>query len=232
MHLKEHIKNSASAERARVSQRFFKTGKGEYGEGDVFVGLTVPQCREIAKKFAHLSLEEIRGHLASELHEERMIALLILVEKYNNEKDSRNIIFNFYLDNMSRINNWNLVDLSADKIVGKFLFEQNKDGKILTSLTKSNVLWERRIAIVSTLYFIRKNKFDLTFEVCELLMKDKHDLIHKACGWMLREVGKKDEKVLKVFLKKHYMDMPRTMLRYAIERFSQDERKRYLEGTI
>jgi 3-methyladenine DNA glycosylase AlkD len=232
MHLKEHIKHSASAGRAIISQRFFKTGKGEYGEGDVFVGLTVPQCREIANKFTHLSLNEIKEHLASAVHEERLIALLILVDKYNKEKENRKKIFDFYLDNLKYVNNWDLVDTSADKIVGRFLFDEKADKDILDKLTQSQIIWERRVAIVSTFYFIKQKEFALTFKICELLMKDKHDLIHKACGWMLREVGKKDEKVLKVFLKKHYMKMPRTMLRYSIERFSEVERKRYLEGAI
>lgn len=232
MHLKEHIKLSASAERALISQRFFKTGKGEYGEGDVFIGLTVPQCREIAEKFLHLSLDEIKEHLASAVHEERLIAIMILVAKYNKEIKDRKKIFDFYLGNLQYVNNWDLVDSSADKIVGRFLFEEKADKKILSELADSQIIWERRVAIVSTFYFIKQKEFVLTFKMCELLMKDKHDLIHKACGWMLREVGKKDEKVLKVFLKRHYMKMPRTMLRYSIERFPEKERKRYLEGTI
>ena len=232
MHLKEHIKLSASAERALISQRFFKTGKGEYGEGDVFIGLTVPQCREIAEKFLHLSLDEIKEHLASAVHEERLIAIMILVAKYNKEIKDRKKIFAFYLGNLQYVNNWDLVDSSADKIVGRFLFEEKADKKILSELADSQIIWERRVAIVSTFYFIKQKEFVLTFKMCELLMKDKHDLIHKACGWMLREVGKKDEKVLKVFLKRHYMKMPRTMLRYSIERFPEKERKRYLEGTI
>jgi 3-methyladenine DNA glycosylase AlkD len=232
MHLKEYIKHSASAQRALVSQRFFKTGKGEYGEGDVFVGLTVPQCRDIAKKFTHLSLDEIKEHLVSAVHEERLIALLILVYKYNKEVKERKKIFDFYLDNIAYVNNWDLVDSSADKIVGRFLFDEKGDTDILSKLTQSSTLWERRVAIVSTFYFIKQKEFAPTFKMCELLMEDKQDLIHKACGWMLREVGKKDEKVLKVFLKRHYMNMPRTMLRYSIERFSQAERKKYLEGSI
>jgi len=225
----EELQKHANPEKARILQGFFKTGRGEYGEGDVFLGITVPQSREIAKQFAHIELNEVKKHLQSKIHEERLIALLILVEKYKKSDDKKEIA-DFYLSNTKHINNWDLVDLSADRILGGYLFD--KDKKMLFELAESANLWKRRIAIVSTFNFIKQGRFDETLRIAELLIKDKHDLIHKACGWMLREVGKRDEKVLKDFLKKNYKHMPRTMLRYAIERFPEEERKKYLTGTI
>lgn len=231
--LKEAIARAANPEKALVMQRFFKTGKGQYGEGDVFLGLTVPQQREIAKKFTHLSLEDIQSQLKSKIHEERLIALLILVDKYNKEVKNRKEIFDFYLSSTQYINNWDLVDTSADKIIGRSLFDFGKDYPVykvlLRKLAESSNLWERRIAIVSTFYFIKQKQFDETLHITEILMKDKHDLIHKACGWMLREVGKRDVRVLEQFLKKHAKQMPRTMLRYAIEKFDEKTRKEYMK---
>jgi 3-methyladenine DNA glycosylase AlkD len=227
MNLSNELKKHASDERAQVSQRFFKTGKGQYGEGDLFIGLTVPQTRSIAKQFLHLSLEEIKNHLCSKVHEERLAALMILVEQYR--KTHREEIIAFYLSNAKYVNNWDLVDSSAE-ILGDYLL--NKGTRILDKLAQSSNLWERRIAIVSTFAFIKKSRFDETFKIVELLINDKHDLIHKACGWMLREVGKRNEKYLETFLMMHYKKMPRTMLRYAIERFPMARRKAYLKGTI
>ncbi len=226
--LKTVLHSYATSERARVSQRFFKTGPGEYGEGDVFIGVTVPQCRTIAKQFKHLTLNDIESHLASPIHEERLVALLVLIEKY--KKEDKKAIVDFYLRNVNRVNNWDLVDLSADKLVGDYL--QDKDSSILYRLARSNHLWSRRVAIVSTFAFIKKKKFEQTLKLVELLMQDEHDLIQKACGWMLREIGKRNEKYLDTFLAMHYSKMPRTMLRYAIERFPETRRKAYLEGTI
>ena len=190
----------------------------------------MPQSRDIAKKFSDISLDEIKKHLESKIHEERLVALLVLVEKYKSPHNNKKEIADFYLSKTKHINNWDLVDLTADKILGNYLFDKNKG--IIYELAKSNNLWERRIAIVSTFNFIKQGRFDETLRITEQLMRDKHDLIHKACGWMLREVGKKDEKVLRDFLKKNYKKMPRTMLRYAIERFPENERNKYLKNKI
>lgn len=229
------LQEIANHERAQVSQGFFKTGVGEYGHGDIFLGATVPQCRAIAKEFVGLSLKEIEAHLQSKYHEERLIALLVLVEKYDRDSNKKGV-FDFYLEHAKFVNNWDLVDLSADKIVGRFLFEFGKDYPVyktlLKKLAESTNLWERRISIVSTYYFIKQKQFDETIFISKMLLNDKHDLIQKAVGWMLREIGKRDENVLKAFLREHYKNMPRTMLRYAIERFPEEQRKKYLQGEI
>ena len=230
--LKREIKKQANPEKAKQLQRFFKTGIGQYGEGDVFLGLTVPIQREIAKEFGgEVSFNEIEELLNSGIHEERLISLLILVDRFRKGEDKdKKYIFDFYLRNASRVNNWDLVDLTAPNIVGYFLLDKNR--KILRGLAVSDSLWERRIAIVSCFAFIRNNEFDDCLKISEMLLEDSHDLIHKAVGWMLREVGKKDRAVLEGFLKKHYKSMPRTMLRYSIERFEEGLRKSYLLGEI
>ena len=218
-------------EKAKVLKRFFKTDKGEYGEGDIFLGLTVPESRKIAKKYSSLSLEEVKSLLESKIHEERLIALLILVNNY--QKSNENIkkeIYNFYLKNTDKINNWDLVDLTADKIIGDYLLNNKKD--ILYKLAKSDNLWERRVSIISTFQFIKNNEFKDVLNIAEILLRDKHDLIHKAVGWMLREIGKRNLEALESFLNKHYRSMPRTMLRYAIEKFQEDKRQAYLKGEI
>lgn len=210
-------------------QRFFKTGPGEYGEGDKFLGVTVPKIHIVAKKSSSTSFENIKKLLESPYHEERMMALFILVEQFGKgDEKLRKQIFNFYLKNRKGINNWDLVDSSAYKIVGAYLIDKPKD--VLYKFAKSKNLWDRRIAIVSTAYFIRQNSFDDTIAISEILLNDKHDLIHKAVGWMLREVGKRDVKILENFLKKHSQNMPRTMLRYSIEKFPEAKRKQYLKG--
>ena len=215
-------------QKAKILSRFFKTGKGEYGEGDIFLGITVPQTRSIAKKYTNLNLKDLEKLLSSKIHEHRLIALLILIENYRKDSiEHKNSIFNFYLKNTKFINNWDLVDLSAPKIVGNFLLD--KDKSILYNLAKSSNLWEKRMAIISTFAFIRLYKFKHTLKISEVLMKDNHDLIHKAVGWMLREVGKRNKEVEEKFLNQHYMKMPRTMLRYAIEKFDNNKRKKYLE---
>ena len=225
--IRRDLKKLENKEKAEIISNFFKTGKGEYGEGDVFLGITVPEQRKIARRYLDIELNELNELLSSEIHEYRLTALLLLVEKY---KKSDNVfkkeIFEFYLRNTSYVNNWDLVDLTADKILGDYLFERDKN--ILYELAKSENLWERRIAIIATFSFIRKNKFDDTLRVSEILLNDKHDLIHKAVGWMLREVGKRDQGVEERFLKKYYKKMPRTMLRYAIERFDDKKRRFYL----
>ena len=215
-------------QKAKILSRFFKTGKGEYGEGDIFLGITVPQTRAIAKKYTHLNLKDLEKLLSSKIHEYRLIALLILIENYKKANiEHKNSIFNFYVKNTKFINNWDLVDLSAPHIIGNFLLD--KDKSILYNLAKSSNLWEKRIAIISTYAFIRLYKFKHTLKISEILMNDNHDLIHKAVGWMLREVGKRNKDVEEKFLNQHYKKMPRTMLRYAIEKFDNNKRKKYLE---
>jgi len=229
--LRKELKSLANPKKAKLLQGFFKTGKGEYGEGDIFLGITVPEQRELLKKyFKGLSSEEIGDLLNSKIHEERLIALLILVIRYEKFADQRKLIFEFYLENYANINNWDLVDLSAPNIVGKHLL--NSDKSILYEFANSDSLWKKRIAILSTFTFIRYGKFADSLKITEILLDDKHDLIHKAVGWMLREIGKRDLKVEEDFLKEHYKNMPRTMLRYAIEKFEESKRKAYLNGEI
>src|SRR3989338_2689773 len=225
--LKTALKKAATPQRAKVSQRFRSTGKGQYGEGDVFIGITVPEMRKIAHTFKSLSLPEIKQLLESPIHEERFIALEILVYQFDHQKERQKEIYQFYLKNTNRINNWDLVDTSAEYIVGAYL--KDKDTSILTKLANSSSIWERRIAIVSTFNFIKNNQFQETLKIATLLLKDNHDLIHKAVGWMLREIGKRDQNTLKTFLKQHHNTMPRTMLRYAIKRFPKDEREQYMK---
>jgi 3-methyladenine DNA glycosylase AlkD len=209
-------------------QRFFKTGKGEYGEGDIFLGLRMAQTRGVMKRyFKEASLEGVQKLLNSKIHEYRMTGVLILVEKFKKADEKfKKDIFNFYLKNTKNINNWDLVDLSAPNIVGGYLLD--KDRKILYKLSRSKSLWERRISVLATFMFIREKDFKDAIKISEILLNDTHDLIHKAVGWMLREVGKKDEKELIKFLDKHTLQMPRTMLRYSIERLFEKKRKYYL----
>lgn len=231
--LREEIRNAGSPERAKVSAWFFKTGKGQYGEGDVFVGITVPDQRKIAVRYKTLPLKDIETLLKSKIHEERLIALLILVSRFTKAADSeQKAIFDFYLAHTKYINNWDLVDLSADKIVGEYLKE--RDRSVLLKLARSDLLWEKRIAMISTYQFIKDLKeYKETFAVADILLHDKHDLIQKAVGWMLREVGKRvSEKAEEDFLKTRYKTMPRTALRYAIEKFPPERRKQYLDGNV
>lgn len=226
----EQIKKFASPEKAKANALFFKTGKGEYGEGDKFAGLTVPQCRIIVQKNRDLPLIKISKLLKSEIHEKRMIALLILIEKFQKSQDrGKSEIYKFYLKNTKYINNWDLVDLSAPKIVGEYLLNKNRTP--LFKLAKSKSLWEKRISILATFQFICVNRqFKDTLKIAEILLNDSHDLIQKAVGWMLREIGKRaSEKALVNFLDKNAPKMPRTMLRYAIERFPEKTRRYYLK---
>jgi len=212
-------------------QRFFKTGKGEYGEGDIFYGIKVPEQRIIAKQFSDLSLDDLKILITSKVHEERLIAVFILVEQFKKGDDKKQkIIYDFYLKNRKGINNWDLVDLSAPKIVGAYLIDKEKD--LLYKFAHSKDLWKKRISIISTQAFIREHFFEDTLDISEILLNDKHDLIHKAVGWMLREIGNLDLEIEEEFLKKYYKTMPRTMLRYAIEKFPEKKRKSYLEGKI
>lgn len=225
--LKKEIKKAAKPKQAKILQRFFKTGKGEYGEGDIFLGIKVPIQRKIAKKYNNLSLVDLKKLINSKIHEHRLIALFVLIDQYKRgDKQKEKKIFNFYLKNIKYINNWDLVDLSAPNIVGCFLLDKERD--VLYRLAKSKNLWQRRIAIVSTFTFIRNQQFNDTLEISRILLSDKYDLIHKAVGWMLREVGKRDQKIEEKFLNKYYQKMPRTILRYAIEKFSPMKRRLYL----
>jgi len=228
--LRKELERLTDNKKASFLQRFFKTGKGEYGEGDIFVGLTVPQSRILAVKYKDLSFLEILELLKSKIHEERLIALLILVHRFKKNPDEQKKIYNFYLQNTKYINNWDLVDLSSHKIIGEYLLDKPKD--ILFELARSENLWERRIAMISTFSFIRDRKFDTSLKIAELLVKDKEDLIQKALGWMLREIGKKDLETEETFLKKYYKQMRRTALRYAIEKFPEEKRLSYLHGTV
>lgn len=219
----------ANPAKARLLSGFFKTGKGEYGEGDFFLGITVPQTRAVAKKHKGITLSETGALLKSRFHEVRLLSLLILVEKFRTGTEAeREKIHSFYLKHARFINNWDLVDLSAPKIIGNYLLGR-KNRKILYSLASSPNLWERRISIISTLAFIRNGDFADALSISEMLLKDKHDLIHKALGWMLREVWKRDSAAAESFLKKHAGKLPRTTLRYAIEKMGEKRRKSYLE---
>ena len=225
--IKRELSQLGDPDRAKNLSRFFKTGKGQYGEGDVFLGITVPEQRKVAKKHIDLSLNDLQELLNSKIHEHRFTALVILISKYRKAEESKKEeIFEFILKNTENINNWDLVDLSAPRIIGEYLL--NKERSILYKLVKSNSLWERRIAILSTFTFIDDNDFEDALNISELLLHDEHDLIHNAVGWALREIGKRDQKAEERFLNKHYLHMPRTMLRYAIEKFSEKKRKKYL----
>ncbi len=209
---------------------FYKTSKDDYAEHDQFIGVNVPSLRIVAKEFHDISLEDIQLLLYSKINEERLLALIILTNQYASGT-SQNAIYQFYMDHLGQVNNWNLVDASAHLIIGRHLFTNQlheKDKSILLTLAKSDVMWERRIAIVSTWYFIKMHEYDPTLKLAELLLNDDHDLIHKSVGWMLREVGKKNSTILKEFLNQFSQNMPRTMLRYAIERFSEIERQSFL----
>ena len=227
--IKNELKDVSDPNKALILQKFFKTGVGEYGEGDIFIGASVGDSRKIAKKYKDIPLSEVSELLSSKIHEERLIALVILTIKYSVvNDDGRGRIVDFYLRHTKYINNWDLVDISAHKILGSYLYPKGLSG--LMDLARSDSLWERRISIIATYYFIKENHFDATLSIALLLLNDKHDLIHKAVGWMLREVGKRSYKTEKDFLIKHYKKIPRTMLRYAIERFRDSERQAFLKG--
>jgi len=226
--LKKDLEKLASPEKAEVLQRFFKTRPGEYGEGDVFLGVKVPEQRAVARKYKEISHQNIQKLMESEVHEHRLTGLLILVDRYQRKPEERRQIFDFYLNSIPNINNWDLVDLSAPNIVGSFILENPKEKKVLYRLARGS-LWARRIAVLATFTFIRKNQFKETLELSELLLKDEHDLIHKAVGWMLREIGKRDQAVEERFLNKFHKKMPRTMLRYTIERFPKEKKKFYMK---
>lgn len=226
--IQKNLSEIANPEIAEHSQRFFKTGPGEYGEGDLFLGIRVPEIRKIARRFNQLSLNEAERLLQSGFHEERLCALIILVNRAKKaDPKVKKQIYNLYLENAAHINNWDLVDSSAEHIIGRYLAD--KDRTVLYRLAKSDNLWERRMAIMSTFHFIRHGEFDDVLDIARILLNDEHDLIHKAVGWMLREVGKRDLNTEEKFLDRHIQDMPRTMLRYAIEKFPEDKRQYYLK---
>jgi len=237
MNLYKNILNEFSLlkneEKIKIFKRFFKTKKGEYGEGDEFLGITVPLIRDLSRKYIELEYSDIKKLLENKYHEIRLCALIILTykfEKYKKEKNENELkyIYNFYLENIKYINNWDLVDLSCYKIIGEYLL--NKDRSILEELSISKNLWERRIAIISTFAFIKNNEYKDTVKICEILLNDKQELIHKATGWMLREMGKRINKELLInFLNKYYKKMPRIMLRYSIERLNNDEKAFYMK---
>ena len=227
--IKKRLKSFASKEKAKVLQGFFKTGPGEYGEGDNFLGVVVPNIRQVSREFAGTPLDDMTELLASSVHEERLLALLMLVQAFaKGDERVKKQIYDLYLSRTRYVNNWDLVDLSAPNIVGNYLI--NKKRKPLYTLARSGYLWERRIAILSTFAFIKGNDYQDALKITSLLLNDEHDLIHKAVGWMLREVGKRDQPMVERYLKKHYKKMPRTMLRYAIERFPEKKRQKFLNG--
>jgi 3-methyladenine DNA glycosylase AlkD len=218
-------------ERATVSQRFFKTGPGEYGEGDIFLGIKVPVLRGLAKEYFDLSLKDVNTILESKFHEERLLSLFIMVDQFSNgDRKKKKTIYELYLKNTVFINNWDLVDSSAHHIVGPYLMVKSKAP--LYEMARSDLLWERRIDIMATFHYIKNDNFNDTLKIATRLLSDEEDLIHKAVGWMLREIGKRHLPSEETFLKKHYRKMPRTMLRYAIEKFPEPKRQRYLKGQI
>lgn len=229
--IRRHLQKLANPDKAKILQGFFKTGPGEYGEGDRFLGIVVPVIRKLAKQYQDTPIGEVKKLLTSAIHEERLLALLMLVQRYQKGNDGlKKIIYDLYLESTRCINNWDLVDLSAEKIVGPYLKDRAR--RPLYRLAKSKSLWERRIAIISTFHYIKDHDYGDALAVAGLLLDDAEDLIHKAVGWMLREVGKRDRGVEERFLRAHYRSMPRTMLRYAIERFPESKRKKYLNGKI
>ncbi|MEI6288767.1 MAG: DNA alkylation repair protein [bacterium] len=226
--IKSALKAKAKKDKAEFLPRFFKCGQGQYGEGDIFMGVMVPDARSVAKKFSDLDFADLQILIKSKIHEERLTALFILVAKYEKIKDNKlkKQCIDFYLKNLKSVNNWDLVDLSCYKVLGDWLI--NRDRKILYTMAKSNDLWQKRIAMISTFAFIRNSESEDTLKIAKILLSDKHDLIHKAVGWMLREMGKRQPVELKDFLDINATKMPRTMLRYAIEKLSEKDRKMYL----
>jgi 3-methyladenine DNA glycosylase AlkD len=223
------LQKMGDKEDARFLQGFFKTGVGQYGEGDIFLGIRVPALRELAKEYKALPLKEILLLLRSPYHEVRLFALILFVNTFaKSDETIQKKIYNLYVANTRYINNWDLVDISAPNIVGAFLMERSR--KPLYQLAKSKSLWERRMATLATFYFIKNNQCADALKIARILLQDKEDLIHKAAGWMLREIGKRDIACAESFLQKHCQVMPRTMLRYAIERFTPSKRRKYMDG--
>lgn len=231
--LKKDLRQFERPEKAKFLKRFFKTGKGEYAEGDEFLGLMTAETRSVARKNLDLSFSDLAKLLSSKVHEERMTAVMILTRRFEKgNPDIKKEIYDFYFKNISGINNWDLVDSSAPNIVGAYLYLSKSGRKILCDFAKSSDLWKKRIGMMSTFYFVKNNEFNDTLKIAEILLLDNHDLIYKAVGWMLREIGNRNLAIEEKFLKKHYKKMPRIMLRYAIEKFPESKRKMYLEAKI
>ena len=225
------LKTLATEERRKTNEWFFKTNKGQYGYGDIFLGVRTPDVRDVAKRFSQtITLIELTELIQNPIHEVRLCALIILVNKYNTEESDR--IYQYYLKHLNSVNNWDLVDTSAPHIVGDYLYNNPEKSEILLEFSRSENLWIRRISIVSTFTFIKNSEFNKTLEIANLLLNDDHDLIHKAVGWMLREIYKRDEILIKQFLRQNYAQIPRTTLRYAIERMDKKERLLYLKGNF
>lgn len=232
--IKESLAVLSIPEKAAFLPRFFKTGKGEYGEGDQFIGVIVPDQRKVAKEyFSKITLKELSELLSSEIHEHRLTALLMLISKFEKAKEQtvKDEIVKFYLNHLQFINNWDLVDTSCYKILGRYAFENQKEN-LLKELSKSDEMWHKRIAVVGTMHYIKKGSFDLTKEFVTQNLHHPHDLMHKANGWLLREMGNKDESELIAYLNQHYKEMPRTCLRYAIEKLDEELRQDYLKGRV
>jgi len=231
--LKKDLKKYQNPEKTKILGRFFKTGPGEYAEGDVFLGLKTADTRSVAKKYSELSLSDISRLLGSKIHEHRAVAVMILNRRFEKgDFKEKQKIYKFYLKNIAGINNWDLVDSSAHRIIGAYLDISGESKEMIYKFCKSDNLWKRRIAVIATYHFIRKNEFEDTLKIAKILLNDKHDLIHKAVGWMLREIGNRDLVTEEQFLKKYYKEMPRTMFRYAIEKFPEKKRQVYLKGNI
>ncbi|HKJ32573.1 MAG TPA: DNA alkylation repair protein [Balneolales bacterium] len=225
----EDLESLSDPDDVKNLQRFFKTGPGEYGEGDQFRGIRVPVTRKLAQKFKDLSITDIEELLQSKFHEDRLLALFLLIQHFQKgDPNSQKLIYDLYLKNIRFINNWDLVDSSAEHILGAWLSDKCKD--LLFDFTHSDSLWKRRIAIMSTFHYIKKGEFDISLRIAEILRNDPEDLIQKAVGWMLREIGKRDLATEETFLKKYYKELPRTMLRYAIEKFPEEKRQKYLNS--
>lgn len=222
------VRSFSDEEKAKTVRKFLQTQKGGYGEGDIILGVTVPKCREIAKKyFRKVNLDDLGKLIKSKYHEERLLVLLILIEKYKGTKNKskKKQIFEFYLDNTNYINNWDLVDLSSHRILGEYIFEEVQDYEILLKLAKSKNIWEKRIAIVSTIYFVRKGHLETTFTIAEILLTAKEDIIQKAVGWLLKEAGKQNETALENFLKNHSSTIPKKVFRFTTEKFDMNKKE-------
>lgn len=233
---RKRLREFSSKSQVQIIQRFFKVQSGGYSEHDQFIGVKVPDTRKVAKEFKGLPLQGVKVLLVSKIHEERLLALIILVNR-SQRADPKELkdLAGFYLRNLKHVNNWDLVDVSAEHLLGRYFFSQcsySETRKILSRLARSKDLWERRISILATFHFIRQKEFKPTFEMAHILLQDEHDLIHKAVGWMLREAGNRDLKAEEDFLRHRYRKMPRTMLRYAIERFPEKRRRAYLKGLV
>ncbi len=233
MDIAQTLTSLADPDQAANLSRFFKTGPGQYGEGDRFLGIKMPVLRTVAKDYRELPFNDLSNLLQSAMHEHRMVALIILTLQYaRGDEQKKKCVYEFYLSNRNGINNWDLVDVTTPRIVGDYLLQHPDERTVLYQYAREGTLWERRIAITATYSLLRAAQFDDTFAIADILLHDTHDLLHKAVGWMLREVGKRDQDAEEKFLRTRYQTMPRTMLRYAIERFEESKRQQYLKGLV